>query len=400
MKSSDTQLHLDIGKGTIERRALVPKDWLTNPLFLAGEQPPGRCVLFRGTEWTMGIPNPFKSSEPSSRIDFNHIRLFIALLSLRFPGLPTINASIRQICAAYGWPHGSTQRRLIKGMIHDLRNYWIRVTDVSASKILEFSLIHGVALEKELGAQTSSGERQVREFVDDLRIHPHFETMLQDVERILHVRVDVLNSLPTNTARALYLYIPSRAIHQLNGHSRWSIRTQTLLEQVGVACPPHPSLVKRVLDRSVAPLDGVGLLGPILRCNIVYDKPKNPCIEFWTERREPKKSFADSVIEKDGVLVSILKAQGWSTAQIRTRLQEHARVPSHILERLNRCSVNTDRDQVFLEIACTLIGVDKFEFIVSDLYQDVIGGKLSGSASAILNHRLKDAVKAKRPPLV
>jgi hypothetical protein len=388
---------LSLGIETEERRAFVPRDWLTSPLFLAGEQPHGRTVEIRGATWTLGVPNPFQPQQPSSRINFNHVRLLIALLSLRFPGQPTIPASIRQICSAYGSGYGQPQRRQIKAMINDLRNFWVRVTMDGGARSLEFSLIHSAALEKEV--TESQGEVKVREFLDDLRLHPHFMEILADVARVLHVRVDVVNSLPTDTARALYLFIPSRAVNYGSGDRAWTIRARTLLGQVGVEVPPNqPSVLRRRLSTSVEPLDGVPLLGPTLRSRIVYDRKDNPQVLFWVERSSRQRSFADSVLERRGVLVNLLTEAGWTDEQIRARLNRHAPLPDHLVTRLTRSGIDPVSNRVFLELACCILGEARFEYICSELFQSVIEGTLNGSASAILNHRLQAAIGSLAAP--
>jgi hypothetical protein len=62
----------------------------------------------------------------------------------------------------------------------------------------------------------------------------------------MHVRLDVLRTLASDLAQAIYLFIPSRAVHHAK-EDPWKINLANLFDQLGMNVPVSKSLRKKAL---------------------------------------------------------------------------------------------------------------------------------------------------------
>ena len=153
-------------------------------------------------------------------------------------------------------------------------------------------------------------------WLDRVALSPEFFGLLQEWEHLARIRLDVLTSLTSPTAQAIYTFLPSRAVHH-TADDPFTIRLANLLEQLCLPVPAHKSLRKKTFTQNknsiIAQLDGKQVLKGVLRVALVETKdgsdynlaawveknetpaapaaPKSKLLDIWRARGRSKKDF-------------------------------------------------------------------------------------------------------------
>ena len=111
------------------------------------------------------------------------------------------------------------------------------------------------------------------------RRKPEFAELLCDWTNIIHVRLDVLRTLASDLAQAIYLFIPSRAVHHKKDDP-WKINLTDLFIKLGMNVPASKSLRKKALAQHgtksvLKQLNGVPILSGCLRVSLRLNKEKS-----------------------------------------------------------------------------------------------------------------------------
>ena len=242
--------------------SLVPRDWLNGPVFSPKKQVSIREVAVNKNIWRMGIPNPL-TNVPSTQIDMTHVRVLLGVLSF-WRGDNPMSMSIRELARRASGSFGGAYFKLLRQKLGELRDYWIGVELENGDKRMFPALsrveitvrnvrskkadqqetlpLDDWAVVKRQGKDTSGTHVQL----DNVMLAPEFVELLLDWTQLMHVRLDVMRSLTSDVAQAIYLFIPSRDVR-----SEW-VRTEActiLREAEGM----QKRLIPLRLDQSPVP---------------------------------------------------------------------------------------------------------------------------------------------------
>lgn len=87
--------------------------------------------------------------------------------------------------------------------------------------------IHQKAARRKDALQAVSTQHEM--WLDRVALSPEFFGLIHRWEELARIRLDVLNSIPSSKAQAIYTYIPSRAVHHSKS-SPFQITLHNLLE--------------------------------------------------------------------------------------------------------------------------------------------------------------------------
>ena len=114
----------------------------------------------------------------------------------------------------YAQSNGGRYARAIKGIVRDLTDSYIRIKDLKTKISHEFRLIERIDFEKRPPRRRDSklalsGQEEI--WFNSCELSPEFAGLLSHFREVLHINLDVFNSITSPLAQAIYLYIPSRA---------------------------------------------------------------------------------------------------------------------------------------------------------------------------------------------
>ena len=374
-------------------------DWTTSPIWLAGDQGLNRRVLSKQATWTLGVDNPFSSEiTPSRPITFRHLRVFFSLLSKvnLFKLEAPLTMSLREISLTAGFALKGDSMAEIRSIVDDLRNYWVRVQypDRNDSQVESvFTLIHGAGLSRQINAEN----RVYQTRLSDVVLHSDFIRMISSMAEfpLRAIRCDVLRNLPTDAARAFYVYLPSRAHHHSKANP-FRVRLSTLVEQVGANFPDRLSQRLRFFDRNLRVLDSHPLqTGRKLRISLEGDgrSGSDPMVILWSE--DASDSTQLTLNMKPSVLVSVLMENGWSHSDAVERFAKRQPLPYHLTDRLTQTGFCLEDNQRFIELVFTLIP-GKSEMVIGEYCSERLNPSAQGvgmkDPAAVLRSRLLEAV--------
>lgn len=377
-----------------KQKVLVPKDMVTKPFFPAVQQDgPRTVVVSENTTYLIGYRDEkaFKYGIAKS-FDIRHGRLIVILLGFlerhkmkqsqedKKP-IP-LNLSIYQIGKIYFQKTRPNKREYdeILSLLGDLRSIAVKYQneeDFRVFSILSFGMGGGVKDENKSG----------RIEITNIHISEDFVNYFLNVET-LNIRSDVLFSLKSNMAMAIYFYVPSRAAKRSKSNP-FTITLENLLKEVAKGKTfKSKSERLRVLyepawNRDIfKELDGKETLTGILRA-AYEDAGTDYHAVFWIEKFEESatgSTFMEFVLNKHGFPKEKLQKL------MSPPLNEYA-------EQKLKDIVDLEQSRQFYTMCQNIMGHIKFNSIVGQLAMELACGTGISSAGAVLGHRLKLAIE-------
>jgi hypothetical protein len=375
--------------------SLIPKDWSSAPVFSPRKQLEPREIIVNGNTWRMGIDNPL-NNQASRPIDMGHVRILLAVLSF-WKGDNPLSMSLKELGRRAAGAHGGAYFKLLRQKLGDLRDYWIAVELQNGDKRM-FPAISRI----EISTRNIKGRKQINNNqqrlaldewavvdkeprteraravqLDNVALAPEFAEFLCDWTNIMHVRLDVLRTLASDLAQAIYLFIPSRAVH----HSKadpWKINLANMFDQLGMNVPSSKSLRKKALvqhgEKSVVTqLNKVPILHGYLRVSLRLNKDKTDWLFLaWVEGRGDLPDLYSS----DSALVEAWRKSGRDEAELAKLLRNP--LPELTDEELYLCEaakIELLRVQRFLQLCKVAIGKNKLYRVLAELKVDVVEGR-------------------------
>lgn len=387
----------------INEYPVVPKDFITAPIFAAKPQTGARTVVVKNRLYTIGGFQPISEDRPPCpALDIRHGRALFTLLSYvnASDEEKTVRFSIRDFCRRYSDSSWSGRyARNIRAILSDLERCWFKITSKDGNsesyRILKNISIH----QKEPRKRPTQAIQQEEIWIDEVELHPKFFEMLQDYYNIAQINLKALTSLSSPLAQSIYSYIPSRAVH-CTVNKPFEITLTTLLEQVGQAAPNCKSLRKKIFTQNkhtvLSQLDGVEIVSGILRAKMVETTDGSDYkILFWTEEESSEKS--QSITSPGGVLLDIWKEAGGSEAAFSKRTRHPLPyLNNYQKEGLEAASIETQGNMIFFRKALALLGESNFNELISDAKSALLEGrKINKSSTQRLIHYIKEEVKRK-----
>jgi hypothetical protein len=391
--------------------SLVPRDWLNGPVFSPKKQVTIREVAVNKNIWRMGIPNPL-TNEPSAQIDMTHVRVLLGVLSF-WKGDNPMSMSIRELARRASGSYGGAYFKLLRQKLGDLRDYWIGVELESGEKRMfpalsrieitarnvrskkpekqqTLALDDWAVVKKHQGKDTLGTHVQL----DNVALAPEFVELLLDWTQLMHVRLDVLRSLTSDLAQAIYLYIPSRAVHHTK-EDPWKISLSTLFEQLGLPVPPSKSVRKKIVTQHkksvLRQLNDVPVLKGFLKVGLRLNKDKTDWLFLaWVETSD-KLSDLDT---SDSALVQAWRKSGRPETELakvlRTALPDLPYDTRHLAE---IARVDLEKIERFLRICILLLGKNKLLRMLAELKVEVIEGRGPHNPTGTLIWRLLNEIE-------
>jgi hypothetical protein len=391
---------------------LVPRDWLSAPVFSPKKQTGVRQVSVNNNVWRMGIDNPLTST-PSSRIDMTHVRVLLGVLSF-WKGENPLSMSISELARRASGSHGGAYFKLLRQKLGDLRDYWIAVEledgnkrifpalsrielstrEIRSKKRIADQRQHKLALEDSPRVVKGASEHiGTHVQLENVTLAPEFVELLVDWTKLMHVRLDVMRNLTSDLAQALYLYIPSRAVH----HSKedpWRINLATLFEQLDLPVPTSKSVRKKILTQHktsvLRQLNGVPVLRGFLHVSLRLNKDKTDWLFLaWVDKREGLPDLYSS----DSALVEAWRNSGRDEKELVGLLRAPLPDLDDYQQELARLAkVELANAERFLRLCTNVLGKQKVVRTLAELKVEVIEGRGPNNPTGTLIWRLLNEI--------
>ncbi len=382
-------------------RVIIPKDYSLGPVFAATKQAGPREVTVNERRYQIGGIHPMRPDLHPPALDVRHARALFALLSFRKRGedSPMISFSFNELCRKYAHSNGGRYARAITGIVADLLDAYIRVTDVATGETHEYRLIERIDIEKRPPRRKdaqAANSRQLEIFFHGCTLSPEFYAILHRVTELQHLILDVFTSIRSPLAQAVYLYIPSRAHHHTE-NDPFEITVTKLLEQVSFPVPAQKNRRRQLLTQNkksiLEQLDGLETLTGIFRVKLAQTSDGTDWkLQTWVERHAQKLKRDP----KNSKLMTAFLESGRSQVELDRRLDNLEPLNDYELDALEKAQINIEKDRRFLELAKALVGPVRFGGIVAECKADALEGrKAIKSPTARLIWRITEAVREK-----
>jgi hypothetical protein len=380
---------------------IVPKDFVTAPFFTARKSPGPRALTINDVKWTIGIEHPDKR-RGSPALDMRHGRACFALLSFRdrLQGRD-IHFSLNEFCHRYAQSQGGRYSREILTILFDLNDTWVRRELLNNDcdpdeKEKEFTIIGDILLARKPVRRRDALRRlQQRElWLDRVSLTPEFFALFDDWEKLTRIRLDVVTSISSPTAQAIYTFIPSRAVY----HSKsdpFKIGLATLLQQIALPVPPHKSVRKKMFTQHrtsiMAQLDGKEIMDGVLRVSLAETKDGTDYnLLAWVEKGVNAKPASPPASKSK--LLDTWRNSGRSKQEFDRRLKETQPLSDYHKELLQKSRAEVAGSERFFELAAALLGEGRFAQILSEAKGDALEGSPGHNPTGRLIYRLMDAI--------
>ena len=375
--------------------AMIPKDWSSAPIFSPRKQLEPREIIVNGNTWRMGIDNPL-NNQPSRPIDMGHVRILLAVLSF-WKGNNPLSMSLSELGRRAAGSHGGAYFKLLRQKLGDLRDYWIAVDLQNGNKRMFPAISRIEITTRSLRSRKESDNTEPRLALDEwavvhkqpaterlravqldnVALAPEFAEFLCDWTNIMHVRLDVLRRLASDLAQAIYLFIPSRAVHHAK-EDPWKINLANLFDQLGMNVPVSKSLRKKALvqhgEKSVLKqLNNVPILHGYLRVSLRLNKEKSDWLFLaWVEGRGDLPDLYSS----ESALVDAWRKSGRDEAELAKLLRNA--LPELTDEELYLCEaakIQLPNVKRFIQLCKVAIGKNRLHRVLAEIKVDVVEGR-------------------------
>lgn len=374
--------------------APIPRDYTIGPVFAAIPQPGPRSVSVGGKTYTIGVDR-YNTGKATTALDVRHARALLAIMTFwdKHRPLEPLRFSTGSFLERYGSVKTGEAARRARILLQELEECFFSIREPNRDELI-YRIVQAAKYRKPFN-------RPGETWVEGATLTPEFLAILDGEKERVHERLDILRSIPSPIAQALYLYIPSRAIYYSSVEAPFSICLSNLLVQVGVRVPPTKSERKRVFEQNAGKrsgcirdqLDGLALRDGHLRVHIA------PCanaedykLQCWVERTRTQTGRATSSKEP-GALVQAWQCGGGSPDEFKTRIGYQAVLDDYDRELLERGRIDVSGCEPFLRMVKSLIGPLYFTELLAEAKAVAIEEQDVRSPTGLLISRLLIAVK-------
>jgi hypothetical protein len=334
-------------------------------------------------------------------LDVRHARAIFALLSFRNPFAESrlIRFSFNEFCQRYARTNGGRYARAISGIVADLIESYISVTDLKTGIGHQYRLIERLDIESRPPRRRDSKLAQSNQselWFNGCSLSPEFFGLLGQITELQHLRLDVFTAIRSPLAQAIYLYIPSRAHHHDEG-SPFEITVSKLLEQISAPVPLQKSKRKEIFTKHqdegravIQQLDGRKTLSGIFRVRLAETCDQTDWkMQAWIERPEKKQTPKPS----NSILVAAWLASGRSRESLNQRLASLEPLTGYEMELLEKAGVRLAGSERFFELAKAMLSPQRFVGLLAEAKGDELEGrKARKNPTARLIWRIREAI--------
>lgn len=335
--------------------AKVPQAWSKAPIFAAVPQSsPREVVLSDGTVWTMGIKAPHSNNVEYQRaLDIRHAEVIFSLISFfRSNGLQyndQIDVSYRQLLQIVNWPKCDTNLKKLKDILGDLENIWTQISDGKTN--LKFKILASITLEE--NAETKA--ERLRFLVFDKT----FMQFIEAFEKTQNIQLDVLNSIRSDIAKALYLYLPSRAVKNTK-NSPFKITLTKVFEQIGAVVPQHKSKRKQRFTQN-----NNSVLNQLDNTRLQFNTKLRVCLEETKNKKDynlcawPEPLKDTEVQDRDStskLFVWFIDGNNGTAEDFYKKIVKMPALNIYEKGKLQNCGIDIIQNEKFLRMSKALMG--------------------------------------------
>ena len=385
----------------------VPKDFVTAPLFPAKKQGGPRTVILNNYQYDIGGFNPLDEDDTTiPALDIRHGRACFNILSFNHTLGDNLTSrfSLNEFCRRYANSNGGRYSRDARKLLSDLTKCWFRIT-YPDGKELSYRILERVVVERNFPRRKDSKlakSKQMELWLDEVQFSKEFHQFLTKVAALARIRIDVLNSITSPLAQAIYTYIPSRAIHATK-ETPFKITATNLLQQVGENVPSYKSKRKEKFhkpnkDRKtvIQQLDGLELINGKFRVSIEETGDKTDYnLLFWAEDVTETTTPLPKPGGQSKLLDAYLASGRGDKKQFDRLMKSKKPLHSYHEDLLEQSGINYRDSTDFLMMVLTIIGPRHFQTILAELKGDILQPGSSGikDPRGVLIHRLLNAIK-------
>ena len=352
------------------KESSVPQIWGKNPIFAAVKQKQATEVqLSDGAVWRMGVQPPFgkiTNQDYLRGLDIRHAELIFKLFAFfrdnNIDFNHKVDISYYKLLKIIGWERSKQNLEKLKDVLGDLSSIW--TTIVTEKEIKTFRILSASA-----NWDPKNPENANLEYIS---FDPTFLEFLGNVELFLSIRLDILNTMTSNIAKTIYLYIPSRALKNTKA-TPFRITLTNLFNQIKISIPKYKSLRFKTMSQHkksvMAQLDNV-LINYNKKLKVDLEETKdgkdyNFCA--WVEEVTEKDFVAPS---RDSLRTWFINGQGKTpglSKEFENLTKNTEPLDIYQTETLNEAEININKSRIFLEQSKALLGTAKFNELIADV---------------------------------
>lgn len=387
---------------------IVPRDFITAPIFASKPQTGSRIVRVGDKVYTIGGFKPISEDLPECpALDIRHGRALFTILS--FAQVPSddmvVRFSINEFCRRYAAVSaaGGRYAKDMRFLLGDLERCWFKITHPDGNSE-SYRILKNISVQLKVSRKKATTNKVLQDemWLDEVELHPRFFSLLQNYFSIAQIHLKTLTSIRSPLAQAIYVYIPSRAVHA-DITRPFEITLENLLTQVGHTVPAAKSLRKKIFLQNRNPvleqLNNVAIVNGILKVNLVETSDKKDYkLQFWVEDREEEQKQKESTYQendKKTVLQDIWLKAGKTLEEFREKTKfPLPELNDYELELFKRGKIELEKNEIFFRKALALLGRERFDELLSDAKSSVLEGrKVIKSETHRLIYYIKDTLK-------
>jgi len=392
------------------RFVAAPKDYFLGPIFAATKQSGPREVTVKAKaedgsvverRYQIGGFHPLRPEVHPPALDVRHARAIFSLLSFRDPfedGTRLIRFSFNELCQRYAESNGGRYAREIKRIVADLVDSHIRVTDLKTNIDHEYRLIERIDIEKRPPRRRDSRiamSNQKEMWFNGCTLSPEFHGLLNRIAELQHLNLSVFTSIRSPLAQAIYLYIPSRAVHH-SEHDPFEITLTNLLRQVSAPVPSIRWHRKKLFTQNrhsiLTQLDGLETLTARFRVDLAETADGSDWkLLAWVEKDDHKQK---SDLEHSKLAAAYLKS-GRPCELLFQALSNIQPLTAYETDLLEIGKVEIGKNRRFFEMAKAILKDARFAGLLAEAKCDEQEGRsATKTPTARLIHRIMEAISS------
>ncbi|MCP4103081.1 MAG: replication initiation protein [Lentisphaerae bacterium] len=361
-------------KTRLSNETTIPQVWGKNPIFAATRlNEPREVVIADGTTWVMGVQPPFgETTNPEylRGFDVRHAEVIFRLLAFfrdnDIDFYHKVDISYYRLLEIIGWERSKKSLAVLKDILADLSSIWTQIRALDINRGFRFRVL-SASVDEAL-------DRPESEHLKYIVFDPTFIEYMGNIEQFLSIRLDVFNGLSSKIAKAMYLYLPSRALKATNA-TPFKITLTKLFEQIGIKIPKYKSLRFKTINQSKNPV-----MKQLDHCLISFKEKLRVSLEDTSDDKDYNlccwvEQLADrdiSISRTDSLRSWFLTGKNGSAADFKLKLENLSELSIYEHNALEIANINLKRSMEFLLQSKALLGAGCFEELCGVLKDAVL----------------------------
>mgnify|MGYP001310037002 CR=1 FL=1 len=368
----------------------VPKDWLARGasavMFPATKQTKSRLIEFEDHAVEIGnSPLAEQGSESDFSLDIRHGRACFVLLSFKksYEDTQLVRFSLNQFAKRYAGNNSGRYSRDIRKILNEIASCWFKVwnkerTEFKSYRIIERIIVEGKAPRRK-DAKAATAPEQQELWLDEVQLSREFCGFLSEIAELGQLRLDVINSISSKIAQAIYVWLAAPA-SQATDRNPFEITYTNLLRKIDhPAADKSKSLRRKALTQHgknsvIEQLNGIETLTGVLRCREAETKDgKDHKLLAWVDKA-PKKVSSKDGLSRPGVRMrtspnnKMTQAylEHHSTEDLEAAFKRLGDLTEYEIDMLKTAGVDMEGSYDCFKLAKALIGEQRFVEIVSE----------------------------------